>query len=266
MRRLFFSLLAFTAMFVGGATARPENVTQPAAAVRSDISSSPEIGSPFIDRFQGIDRARWRLSDGWDNGPWIANDWRAAQVGHFPDGVHVVLARNRNGAKRFSSGELQTHTLYQFGYFETRMQAPRGSGLVTGFFTYNRPEGESSWDEIDIEILGRDTRSVQFTYFRDGERVPVVVPLGFDAAAGFHTYGFEWRRDRIRWYVDGVLMHEVTGAGIPNERPQRLLMSLWNSSELTQWVGPIMPWEGPWTLRVSCVAQAETYTGHQLCV
>lgn len=264
MRGVFFSLLALT-VFAGGASARPENVRQADAAVRSDISDHSEIGSPFVDRFQGIDRQRWRLSDGWDNGPWIANDWRAAQVGHFPDGVHVVLARNRRGAKRFSSGEMQTHTLYQFGYFETRMQAPRGSGLVTGFFTYNRPEGENSWDEIDVEILGRDTHSVQFSYFRNGARNQVTVPLGFDAAAGFHTYGFDWRHERIRWYVDGVMVHEVTGAGVPSERPQRLLLSLWNSSQLTEWVGPIVPWEGPWTLRVSCVAQAESYTGRQLC-
>lgn len=220
----------------------------------------------FVEQFETIDEARWRVADGWTNGEWTANDWRASQIRRISDGVEVTLARSRGGQKRYSSGELQSEEMYRYGYFETRMQAPRGSGLVTGFFTYVRPGGENTWDEIDIEILGRDTRSIQLTYWRRGRNHVTTLPLGFDAAEGLHTYGFEWTPRVVRWYVDGRVIHEEAGANGPlPQAPQRLYLHLWNSETLTDWLGPILPWEGPWRLTVSCIAYAPSYQGQQLC-
>src|SRR5262249_31849037 len=95
--------------------------------------------------------------------------------------------------KAFSSGELQSKELYRYGYFEGRLQAARGSGLVNGFFTYTRNGAEATWDEIDVEIIGRDTNSVQLTYYHRGARRSINVPLNFDAAAEAHTYAFDWQ-------------------------------------------------------------------------
>lgn len=220
----------------------------------------------FTERFSVIDESRWIVADGWTNGEWTANDWRASQVRTIPDGLEVTLARTRGGEKRFSSGELQSQVEYRYGYFETRMRVPRGSGLVTGFFTYTRPGAERTWDEIDIEILGRDTRAIQLSYFRHGRQQNVTLPLPFDAAEDMHTYGFEWTPRAIRWYVDGRLLHEVTGAnGALPQRPQRLYLHLWNTETLTDWLGPILPWEGPWRLNVACIAYAPSYQGQSLC-
>src|SRR5262249_36999690 len=146
---------------------------------------------------------------------WIDNDWRAAQVSTNAAGARLTLAPSRGGSKRFSSGELQTHGLYHYGYFEARLQAPRGSGVVTGFFTFIRPGHTSTWDEVDVEILGRDTRPVQFTYYRAGAKRFATIPLGFDASAAPHTYAFDWQHGYIRWYVDGVMRHEEIGDGLP---------------------------------------------------
>lgn len=220
----------------------------------------------FTETFEQLDESRWRIADGWSNGAWTANDWRRSQIRPTSRGVEIILARTRGGAKRYSSGELQSEDVYRYGYFETRMQVPRGSGLVTGFFTYTRPGDEDSWDEIDIEILGRDTRSIQFTYFRHGENHVTTVPLGFDAADGIHTYGFEWTPRALRWYVDGRLLHQETGAnGQLPQSPQRLYLHLWNSETLTDWLGPILPWQGPWRLTVECIAYAPSYGGQTLC-
>jgi beta-glucanase (GH16 family) len=221
-------------------------------------------GPPFVERFASIDEERWRISDGWTNGSWTANDWRASQVSLIDDGVEIALARRRGGQTPYTSGELQTAGLYRRGYFEARLQAARGSGLVSGFFTYALPDARGAWDEIDVEILGRDTTQVQFTIFHGGERRAVTLPLGFDAAVGMHIYGFEWTPEHIRWYVDGTLRHEETGAALPRA-PQRLIVHLWNSATMTDWVGPILPWQAPWTLRVACIAQAESYQGEALC-
>jgi len=220
----------------------------------------------FVDTLAIVDEERWRVADGWSNGEWTANDWRRSQIRRISSGIEITLARSRGGEKRFSSGELQSEDVYRYGYFETRMQVPRGSGLVTGFFTYVRSGAENTWDEIDIEILGRNTRAIQFTYFRRGQRHIETLPLGFDAAEGHHTYGFEWTPRAIRWYVDGRLLHEETGTNGPlPQATQRLYLHLWNSETLTEWLGPILPWEGPWRLQVSCIAYAPSYAGASLC-
>lgn len=220
----------------------------------------------FTDTFQTLDETRWRVSDGWSNGEWTANDWRRDQIVHTPGNLQVTLARRRGGEKRFSSGELQSDFGFRHGYFEIRMQAPRGSGLVSGFFTYTRAGGAQTWDEIDIEILGRNTRAVQFTYFSRGVRYITTLRLPFDASAAMHTYAFDWSENYIRWYVDGELFHEETGERGPlPQSEQRLYLHLWNSETLRGWLGPILPWDGPWRLNVSCIAYAPTYEGRSLC-
>lgn len=222
---------------------------------------------PFTDTFTALDQHRWFVSDGWSNGDWAANDWSRDQVYARGGTLHIELERRRGREKPFTSGEVQSRERFQYGYFESRLRAPRGSGLVTGFFSYFRHgSDESTWDEIDIEILGRDTRAVQFTYFRNGERRGVTKNLWFDASRDFHTYAFDWQPGRIRWYVDGRMLHEVEGAAdtLP-QRPQQILVSLWNSNTLGDWLGPI-----PITMRrahllVDCLAYAPTYQGAALC-
>src|SRR5690606_21540428 len=162
-------------------------------------NSQRRLGGPFVDRLQTIHSARWRLRDGCSNGDWTENDERASQVSPKRNGAVLSLTRQHFGEKPFSSGELQTHQLYRYGYFEARMRVPRGAGIVSGFFTYTRDNRSDSWDEIDIEILGRDTRQVELTYFSGGHRRGVRVPLPFDASEGLHSYGLEWSRARLRW-------------------------------------------------------------------
>ena len=228
-------------------------------------AQEPPLGAPFVDHLRSLDDERWRVSDGWSNGSWTASDWRRGQIAFGPDGATVTMAHSTGGAKSFSSGELQTNALYHFGYFEARLQAARGSGLVNGFFTFTRPGDETSWDEIDVEILGRDTRSVQLTYFHMGAKRSIALPLGFDAAAAPHSYGFDWQANFVRWYVDGRMVHEEVGDGLPLPRaPQRLFAHMWNTTELTDWLGPIQG-QGPWVMHVACVAQAPAYAGHALC-
>ena len=40
---------------------------------------------------------------------------------------------------------------------------------------------------------------------------------------------------------------------------------MWNTETLNDWLGPILPWEGPWRLRVSCIAYTPHYGGAPLC-
>jgi beta-glucanase (GH16 family) len=222
----------------------------------------------FLDRFNSLDEAQlWAVSDGWSNGSWTANDWRRRQLRTGAEGLEITLAARRNGgAHPYASGEVSTHQTYRYGYFEARLRMPRGSGLVGGVFTFTRDGGAATWNEIDMEILGRDTRSIELSYVVRGTIIKQVLPLPFDAADGFHTYAFDWRPDVIRWYVDDELLHESREADVTRlNQPQRFILNLWNSEELQAWVGPIAHDSGPWTMTVSCVAHASEYPGRSLC-
>ena len=88
------------------------------------------------------------------------------------------------------------------------MKTFKRQGTVQSIFTYNGCY--FAWDEIDIEFLGKDTTTVQFNYFHNGEGGHEYIPhLGFDSSEAFHDYGFKWDRDTITWFVDFKPVYQV---------------------------------------------------------
>jgi beta-glucanase (GH16 family) len=154
----------------------------------------------------------------------------------FSGGIMSLRLDNvASAGKPFSCGEYRTISTVNYGRFETRMQAAKASGIVSSFFTYTG----SPWDEIDVEILGKNTTQVQFNYFKNGVGGHEhLVNLGFDAAAGFHTYAIDWRSTSISWYVDGVLKYTVTGntSTLPSH-PGQVMVNLWNGIGVNGWLG-----------------------------
>lgn len=212
--------------------------------------------------------AGWWRSERGSNGWWAENDWRADHVRDSDDGIELVLAKSGiDGASEMSSGEIIHREAYQYGYFETRMRAGRGDGLVTGFFTFARDgASQKTWNEIDVEILGRSTDRVELTVHAEGRKAHKTVELGFDAADGFHTYGFEWAPDAVRWYIDGVMVHEATGPVVERlRREQKLHVSLTGTRGLEAWAGRLDLDGGPYVMEVACVAYAPSYDGAELC-
>jgi endo-1,3-1,4-beta-glycanase ExoK len=183
----------------------------------------------------------WYLSNGWANGDYQSCEWRANSITVLDNHLQMQLSDDGGKARPIGCSEMHTNARLGFGLYEARMRTAAGSGLNTAFFTYiGPPTGVPEWDEIDFEFLGKDTHSVQINYYTNGQgHHEVVVPLGFDASAGFHNYGFEWTPDKIRWYVDGRQVHETPeGAKIPRN-PASLYLSLWSgSSVFDAWLGP----------------------------
>ncbi len=223
----------------------------------------PQMGEAFVERFDGGVDARWSVSDGWSNGGWMMNDWRRSAVETAPDLTAILLQPGPEGSKyKLASGELQSHERHRYGYFEVRMKVPRGDGLVTGFFSYAGQEGGTRPNEIDIEILGRNTRVAELTIHENGKATWTKVTLPFDAADGFHVYGFDWQPGHVRWYIDGQLVHaESGGAARRLVRPQQMILNLWASERLDSWVGKLDLARAPWRLDVSCMAYAASYSG-----
>lgn len=194
--------------------------------------------SGFADRFGSHHRDDWHIADYQFSHPDFDTDWRRGNVS-FSAGVTLSLRPQRNRKNGFSSGSLRRTATSHFGRYEALMQPARGAGVVTGFFTYTGPYYGTRHDEIDIEFLGRDTRKLHLSWWVDGVLNSHVVPLGFDAADGPRLYAFEWHPDRLRWFVEGRLVHEVRAetSAIPAV-PSYLFFNLWAADQRLQgWAG-----------------------------
>ena len=181
-------------------------------------------------------------SDGWTNGSCFDCWWHRSNTSLDNGMLTLTIDKDKNNKGMYSGAEYRTNKFYGFGYYEVSMQAIKNNGVVSSFFTYTGPSDNNPWDEIDIEVLGKDTRKVQFNYYKDGKGGhEFMYDLGFDASEGFHTYGFDWRQDHITWYVDGKEAHTMWG-DMP-KTPGKIMMNTWpgvsdpnNKDQVIDWL------------------------------
>ena len=219
----------------------------------------------YIDRFKTIDSQRWLVSSGWSNGAWTLNDWQWDRVKPGPNGLTVDFVRSHS-LNGYSSGEIQSRKPVKYGYFAARMTAASGSGIITGFFTYTGQQQHTRWNEIDVEILGKNTKQVQLTYHLDNKSRTTVLDLPFDAATEAHLYAFDWRAGSIRWYIDGVMVHEETGADVEAlSETQKVYLDLWGSNSNPGWAGHFEPSASRIVATVRCVQFSPTKPSEDGC-
>ncbi len=182
--------------------------------------------------FSSHDWANWFAADNWKNGSPFDVGWRddhinfsAGQMTLNIDDTPCATDQALCSNEPYAAANYSSLAYYSYGRVESRFRAAAGAGLVSSLFTYTGPSNGDPHDEIDIEILGQDTTKMQANYFVSGVgNHEYVIDLGFDAAADFHTYAFEWRPDRIDWWVDGSLVYSVNAAPVT---PGRIMMNLW---------------------------------------
>lgn len=215
-------------------------------------------GDGFVDDLRLHDKGLWFKSDGWANG-WQRNDtgWRAQHAELHDGRLRLTLTDTPSSGRGHTSGEYQTRQTFGYGRYEARLKAAAAPGIVTGFFTYSGPSMNGApHHEIDFEFLGKAPRQVQVNYYTDGVGGhETMIDLGFDASAGFHHYAFEWRPESIRWFVDGKLVHEESGARGPLPSvPGKIYLHLWAGKNLDGWLGRFAYPGHPLTAEVDCVA------------
>lgn len=202
----------------------------------SDQNEQLPEGAVYAEFKNGMPEG-FESSDGWTNGSMFNVTWRADNV-TFNDGkMQLVIANDPtpSGGIPYSGGEFRSKDFYGYGLYEVNMKAIKNDGVVSSFFTYTGPSDNNPWDEIDVEILGKDTSKVQFNYFTDSKgNHEYLYDLGFDASEDFHTYAFEWLEDKITWYVDGKEAHSVT-ENIPVTQG-KIMMNAWCGTGVDGWL------------------------------
>ena len=193
-------------------------------------------GGLYADLSKGMPEG-FEVSNGWSNGSMFNVTWRADNVTFENGNMQLIIDNDKTpeGGIPYSGGEFRTTGFYGYGRYEVSMKAIKNDGVVSSFFTYTGPSDNNPWDEIDVEILGKDTTKVQFNYFTNGMgNHEYMYDLGFDASEDFHTYAFEWYEDKIVWLVDGV---EVRGVldDIPVTEG-KIMMNAWCGTGVDGWL------------------------------
>ena len=211
-------------------------------------------GTSFVEEFDRLDTARWYVSDGWNNGAHQNCTWSKEEVRVEGGKLLLSFDAKPTGKRQYACGEVQTLKRYGYGTYEVRMKAASGAGLNSAFFTYIGPTDKKPHDEIDFEILGKDTGRVQLNQYIAGKGGnEKLVPVADGADSGFNDYAFVWQKHRLRYYVNGALMHEVTDATKLPTHAQKIFLSLWGTDTLSDWMGRFV-FAGPTRLEVERLA------------
>ncbi|MDT0577009.1 family 16 glycosylhydrolase [Croceicoccus sp. F390] len=151
------------------------------------------------------------------------------------DGILSITAERASAQTKavtgldFTSGLLTSEQTFsiQYGVFEMRAQLPAGKGLWPAFWLL---PADGNWPpELDImEVLGGTPEILHTTVHSQasGSHTSISsVTAGADLSAGFHTYGVDWQKDQITWYLDGV---KVSSAPTPDDMhgPMYMLANL----------------------------------------
>ena len=179
----------------------------------STVTDDRQLREAFFTRFVYEGGKLDKLNDEWQR-------YRDHDNHVFEDGALALVARapNEVASGKIESGMLRSKWSGQYGYFECRMKVPGGRGMWPAFWL--NPQDQKWPPEIDIlEIVnnGRDSSRNSFHFLHSGvkESLPVASSLlnnnktykpGFDYQDDFHTFAVEWTAERVRHFVDDVLV------------------------------------------------------------
>ena len=174
------------------------------------IAESASGSQSFVDDFDKFDRARWYVSDGWDNGAHQNCTWSKKQL-KSKDGVLTLSFEKRKaqGSRLFLREKSRPRSASRYGVYEARMKTEPGSGLNAAFFTYIGPTDKQPHDEIDFEVLTKDP-----SRFRSTPTSPARETGKTRRCEGRHrsrtstTTPSSGNRTRLSWYVNGELVQD----------------------------------------------------------
>ncbi|WP_281435475.1 glycoside hydrolase family 16 protein [Sinorhizobium sp. BG8] len=211
-------------------------------------------GKSFVDNFDSLNKARWYISDGWNNGAHQNCTWSKEQAKVVDGVLELSFEKRQAGERDYVCGEIQTHKRFGYGTYEARLKSADGSGLNSAFFSFIGPTDKKPHDEIDFEVLGKNPAKVQVNQYISGKGGnEFLADVAGGANGGFNDYAFVWESDRLRYYVNGEMVHEVTDPAKLPVNAQKIFFSLWGTDTLSDWMGAFS-YTAPTKMQVDRVA------------
>jgi hypothetical protein len=144
--------------------------------------------------------------------------------------------------KTYRGAEVYSKNTVLYGKFEMSMKMVKGSGMLSTFFTFKNSEGV--WEEIDIEIMGKNNATELSSNIITGPSSSTVhhqksLYPGYTLADTFHTYTLEWTPDYVAWFIDSVELRRDTSDVVDElVSPETYRFNAWISCS-PGWAGPI---------------------------
>lgn len=230
-----------------------------ASAVRSDGASGSPASDPgnvghwvanpaWTDEFHGqtLDAVKWRpFIEGWPGRPPAL--FKPGNIAVHGGMLRITMRRDlldprygRDGFVGYSTGAVESIASELYGYIEVRARAMHCAG-ASAVWLAAQSKGEHN--EIDVAEMGGDAPAdphrvySSLHVFEAGGKVVhlddrVVVDTPYDVSSALHTYGLDWERDFIDFYLDGVRMRHVV-----NDRWRQPMVLILDAEIERDWFG-----------------------------
>src|SRR5689334_5032061 len=146
---------------------------------------------------------------------------RAENVSVENGSLVIRLKKESDRGKNYTGGGVISRHQFRYGYYETRAKMHGGAGWHQAVWAMAASDGSTTYPpQMRTEIDGMEFDSdspalghmglIKWSgpgHSRSLTCTPGVYrgPLTFDATSDFHTYGFEWTENSIRYFLDGNL-------------------------------------------------------------
>jgi hypothetical protein len=161
----------------------------------------------------------------------------------------------------FYGAELTGKEQFKYGRFEARMKMAATGGTVSSMFLnydLSWKKGDEPWNEIDIEVLGKDPNSWQSNIITREADPSIsgttssekIHAFGFDATNEFHLYAIIWTPDYVAWEIDSVEVRRVAVGelvGSHADADQVKFLTEEQSLRFNLWASKSASWTGKWT-------------------
>lgn len=188
------------------------------------------FNTQLSDDFNGatLDRERWHVNNA------IGNESLGRKPALFTpnnasvnDGKLNIVFRKETlpqkyvklGFKDYTSAMVRSNVRGHYGYYEARAKPMNSAGSSAFWLAWTGMEDNAT--EIDIFEIGGKTKNPAIDRSYNMNAHLWATPQSTEHIANgstwispwrlaedFHIYGFDWQRDTLRWYVDGVLVRE----------------------------------------------------------
>jgi len=157
--------------------------------------------------------------------------------------LHITARPDYSNGK-YSSGRIRQKTApFAYGAYVARMKLPKGKHLWPAFWLLLQ-NNNCMYEELDIvEYRGQETSKAEFAAHL-GRNYSHLVSKGLsremnkDLSADFHEYALLWIPRKLKWYIDGQLMHEQntswnywTSKAPQNKKPCRYMDPLFQNPQ-----------------------------------
>ena len=204
---------------------------------------------PMSDEFDGeeLNRSKWVLGLEWWKGRWPAL-FSEKNVAVSDGKLHLTMRKEKLppeaeklGYKDYTSAALHSKVRTVYGYFEVKAK-PMNSGGSSSFW-FHKGDTPGWQTEIDVFEIGGKAKGFERKYNMTlhvmetpNEKKHWQVHQAWIApwrlADDYHVYGLEWGKDKIKFFVDGVVVRSVE-----NTHWHQPLFLTFDSETMPEWFG-----------------------------